>query len=209
MPGMKLYADAAGRRARQAVGDLLLLAWVWLWVELGTAVHDATLALATPGEQLEEAGSGLAGRLRDAGASVGDLPLVGDEARVPFEGAGDAADRMAAAGAAQAEAVRTLADWLGWTVGLVPVLVVAAVYLPMRWSFVRRATAGRRFMDSGKDLDLFALRALAHQPLHRLARISDDPAGAWRRQDEHVVRSLAALELRDVGLMPSRLPGDA
>jgi hypothetical protein len=203
---MKLYADAPGRQTLQLVGDLLLVLWVMLWVKLAYVVRDATLALATPGEQIEEAGTGLAGRLRDAGSSVGDIPLVGDEVRAPFEGAGSAADQIAAAGAAQVEAVQTLAFWLGLTVGAVPILVVAAVYLPMRWRFVREATAGRRFVDTGSDLDLFALRAMAHQPLHRLARISGDPAGAWRHRDEDVVRALAALELRDVGLMPSRLP---
>jgi hypothetical protein len=203
---MKLYADAPGRQTLQLVGDLLLVLWVMLWVKLAYVVRDATLALATPGEQIEEAGTGLAGRLRDAGSSVGDIPLVGDEVRAPFEGAGSAADQIAAAGAAQVEAVQTLAFWLGLTVGAVPILVVAAVYLPMRWRFVREATAGRRFVDTGSDLDLFALRAMAHQPLHRLARISGDPAGAWRQRDEDVVRALAALELRDVGLMPSRLP---
>ena len=95
---MKLYADAPGRRARQVAGDLLLLLWVWVWFRVGTAVHDATLALAVPGEQIERAGTGLAGRLRDAGASVGEIPLVGEEVRGPFDGAGDAADSIAAAG---------------------------------------------------------------------------------------------------------------
>jgi hypothetical protein len=41
---------------------------------------------------------------------------------------------------------------------------------------------------------------MARQPMHRLARISDDPAGAWRRADPAVVQALAELELRDTGL---------
>ena len=199
---MKLYADAPGRRSRQVVGDALVALWVALWVKLALVVHDATLALAAPGEQIERAGTGLAGRLRDAGASVGGIPLVGDEVRAPFVGAGDAADQIAAAGTAQVEAVQTLAFWLGLAIGAIPVLLVLAVYLPLRWRFVRAATAGRRFMDSASDLDLFALRAMTNQPLHRLARISDDPAGAWRERDPAVVRALAVLELRDVGLAP-------
>lgn len=203
---MKLYADAPGRQARQVLGDLLLVLWVALWVKLALVVRDATLALAAPGEQIESAGTGLAGKLRDAGSTVGGLPLVGDEVRGPFDGAGDAADRIAAAGAAQVEAVHTLAFWLGITVGAVPILVVLAVYLPLRWRFVREATAGQRFIDSSADLDLFALRAMSHQPLHRLTRVSSDPAGAWRRGDSDVVRALAELELRDAGLMPARLP---
>jgi hypothetical protein len=204
MRGMKLYADAPGHQARQVLGDLLLVLWIALWVRLAQVVRDATLALATPGEQIEEAGTGLAGRLRDAGGTVGDLPLVGDEARAPFDGAGDAADRIAAAGAAQVAAVETLAFWLSLAVGAIPILLVLAFYLPLRWRFIRRATAGRRFVDAGADLDLFALRAMSNQPLHRLARISDDPVRAWRDGDPDVVRALAALELRDTGLgLPS------
>ena len=199
---MKLYADAPGHRARQVVGDVLLALWVAVWVKLALVVHDATLALAAPGEQIERAGTGLAGRLRDAGSSVGGIPLVGDDVRAPFDGAGDAADQIAAAGSAQVEAVHTLAFWLGLAVAAIPILVLVAVYLPLRWKFVREATAGQRFVDSGSDVDLFALRAMANQPLHRLARISDDPVGAWRDGDPAVVRALAVLELRDVGLRP-------
>ena len=199
---MKLYADGGARRSRQVLGDLLVVLWVVGWVWLAAAVHDATTALAAPGREIEEAATNLAGGLRDAGATVGQTPLVGDDVRVPFDAAGTAADRMAAAGGAQVEAVNTLALWLGLAVGSVPVLVVLAVYLPSRWRFVREATAGRRFVDAGHDLDLFALRAMAHQPLHRLARISPDPAGAWRARDPRVVRALAVLELRDAGLAP-------
>jgi hypothetical protein len=201
---MKLYADAAPRRTRQLTGDLLLVLWVVLWVRIALVVRDATLALAAPGRQIEEAGTGLAARLRDAGATVGDVPLVGDEVRAPFDGAGSAADRIADAGAAQVEAVQTLAFWLGLAVAAIPILIVLAAYLPPRWRFVRAATAGQRFMDSTQDLHLFALRAMANQPMHRLARVSPDPVGAWRRGEADVVRSLAELELRDVGLRVPR-----
>jgi hypothetical protein len=197
---MKLYADAPVRRSLQVLGDVLLVVWVYLWVRIALVVRDATLGLAEPGQRIADGGTTLAEQLRGAGKSVGDLPLVGDEVRGPFDGAGGAAERIAAAGESQVEAVETLAFWLGVSVGAIPVLIVLAVYLPLRWRFVREATAGARFVDSTDDLDLFALRAMTRQPLHRLARISDDPAGAWRRRDPEVVRALAALELRDSGL---------
>lgn len=203
---MKFYADAPIRRTMQILGDVLLVVWVYAWVRTAVAVRDATLSLAEPGEQISAAGTGLADQLRDAGDRVGGLPLVGDEVRAPFDGAGGAADRLAAAGDAQVAAVETLAFWLSLAVWAVPVLLAVAIYLPLRWRFVREASAGRRFVDSSDDLDLFALRAMARQPLHRLARISDDPAGAWRRRDPQVVRQLAALELRDSGLTVPELP---
>ena len=85
---------------------------------------------------------------------------------------------------------------------VVPIVLVVGVWLALRLRFVRRATAAQRFLDAAADLDLFALRALAGQPMHRLARVSDDPAGGWRTQDPAVVRALALLELRDCGLRP-------
>jgi hypothetical protein len=203
---MKLYADSEGRRSLQIAGDLLLVGWVYLWVRLALVVRDATLSLAAPGEELSEAGTGLASRLREAGERVGGIPLVGDEVQAPFEGAGGAADRIAAAGEAQVAAVETLAFWLSLAVGAVPIVIALAGYLPLRWRFVRRATAGQRFVDSNDDLDLFALRAMARQPLQRLARVSDDPVGAWRAGDARVVRALAELELRDSGLRADGRP---
>ncbi len=199
---MKLYADSPTRRVRQMVGDALLLAWILLWIQIGRAVHDATMALARPGEEINEAGTGLADKLREASSVVGGTPLVGDELQSPFDGAGDAADQIAGAGTSSVEAVEQLADWLGWSVGAIPVLILLVVYVPLRWRFVRTATAGQRFVDAAEDLDLFALRALTRQPMHLLGRISDDPAGAWRRGDPDVVRALALLELKDVGLTP-------
>jgi len=203
---VKLYADAPVRRTRQLIGDLLFVAWVVVWLKLADVVHDATIALAAPGRGMETAGTGLAGSLRDAGRAVGDVPLVGDQVRSPFDGAGRAADQMAAAGASQVQAVQHLAWWLAVSVAAIPVLVLAVTYLPRRWRFIREAMAAQRFLDSSADLALFALRAMANQPVHRLARVTADPVGDWRAGDPRVVRALALLELGDVGLT---LPGSS
>lgn len=125
---------------------------------------------------------------------------MGATAAKPLDQAGRAAGELADAGRAQVSAVERLARWLGWSVALIPILGALLLHLPPRVRFVRRAAAGRTLVDSAADLDLFALRALAHQPLSRLAAISDDPAAAWRQQDPEVVRRLAALELADIGL---------
>ena len=102
--------------------------------------------------------------------------------------------------------VGQIALLLGVGTALVPIALVALLWLPRRLAFVRRAGAARRHLDAAADLDLFALRAVTGQPMHRLATVSDDPAGAWRRRDPAVVTRLAELELRDMGLrMPDRL----
>ncbi|WP_191280882.1 hypothetical protein [Nocardioides flavus (ex Wang et al. 2016)] len=199
---MKLYADAPARRTRQVLADLLVVAWLVLWVWIGTAVHDGTAELAGPARQTDSSATAMAEQLREAGGRLGGAPLVGDELALPFDRAASGADGIAAAGRDTVEAVERLALLLGLSVATIPILVALAIHLPIRWRFVREATAGARFVDAQEDLDLFALRALAHQPMRALAKVSDDPAGAWRRRDPEVVRRLAELELADVGLRP-------
>ncbi len=203
---MKLFADTPVRRTLQVVADLTFVVWLVLWVWIGLAVHDGTLELAGPGRQTDASASAMAEQLRDAGGRLGEAPLVGDELAVPFDKAAEASDGIAAAGRDTVRAVERLALLLGLSVALIPILIVSAIHLPLRWRFIREATAGAKFIDAQEDLDLFALRALANQPMRVLARVSDDPAGAWRARDPDVVRQLAALELADVGLRPPTLP---
>lgn len=201
---MKFYADTPGRRILQLVVDLLFVSWLVMWVWIGLVVHDGTMALAGPGRQTDESASAMAGQLRDAGGRLDDVPLVGDEVATPFDKAAEASDGLAAAGRSSVRAVEELALVLGLSIALIPILVVMVFYLPGRVRFVREATAGMKYIDSADDLDLFALRALANQPMRVLAQVSDDPAGDWRRRDPEIVRRLAELELKDVGLRPRR-----
>lgn len=197
---MTLYAQTPWRRSRQIIGDLVVAGWVVLWVRAGLWVHDVVGQLAAPGRTLENAGSSLAESMASAGDTVARLPLVGDDARVPFSAAGGAADSIARAGVEVQQGATQLALLLGIMIAAVPILLVVAAWLRARVRFVSRARAARRILDSAADLDLFALRALAHQPVRALAAVSDDPANAWRRGDPDVVRALASLELRSLGL---------
>ncbi len=86
-----------------------------------------------------------------------------------------------------------------------PVVIVVLFWLVARLRFARRAGAAQRFVDGAPDLDLFALRAIANQPMPRLAKVSHDPAGAWRRGDPEVVRALAVLELKECGIRPPKV----
>ena len=201
---MKLYADLPGRRTLQILADLGLVAWICLWAWVGRRVHDTTLALAEPGYQLQDAGSGFRTQMDRAGDAVKNVPLVGDQIEAPFRTAGSAGTRIEDAGTDLVNAVSDLANILGWVTALVPILVVALVWAMLRGRFVRRATAAQRFIDGAADLDLFALRAMARQPMRKLADISPDPTGAWRRGDQETIRALALLELRDSGLRPPR-----
>lgn len=206
---MRFYAQHGPRRARQVLGDLAVLAWVAAWVWAARWVHDVVARLGAPGRTLEDAGTSLRESLGSAGRSVARIPVVGDEVRAPFDAAGGAAGSIAAAGVQVQDGAERLALAVALALAAGPVLVVVVAWLRARWAFARRAGAAARLLDSAADLDLFALRALAGQPVTRLARVCDDPAGAWRRGDPDVVHALAALELRSLGLRAPAGPAAA
>jgi hypothetical protein len=201
---MKPYSDLPVRRTRQVLADLLVVAWVVLWVWVGRTVQEAVATLAGPGRDLAGAGTSFRGTMTSAGDSVDDLPLLDDRIAEPFRTAAGAGAGIESAGNAFADAVEKAAVVLGVTVALVPIAVVVLWWLVVRVRFARRAGAAQRFVDGAPDLDLFALRAMANQPMPRLAKVSHDPAGAWRRGDADVVRALATLELRDCGIKPPK-----
>lgn len=197
---MTWYSEIPARRARQIAGDLWLLAWSALWIWAALRLYDLVMNLAAPGLAVSSSATDLADRFDDAGSALGGVPLVGGALQAPFDGMGSAAIALADAGQASADAVGLLARFLAVALAVLGIASWAMVWVPIRVAFIRRATAARRFLDSTDDLDLFALRAMARQPLHLLARISDDPAGAWRRGDQAVIAELASLELRAEGL---------
>lgn len=203
------YADLPARRTRQVAGDAWLVLWTALWVWAGFRVHDLVMNLAAPGLAIAEGATELAGSIASAGESVGGVPIIGEQLSAPFTGMSDAALAIADAGQSTADAVSLLARFLGIALAVLGTASFAMLWVPIRIAFIRRATAARRFVDTSEDLDLFALRAMARQPLHVLARISDDPAGAWRRGDSGVIAALAALELHAEGLRPPAAPAPA
>ena len=199
---MKLYADTPGRRTRQLVGDGLVLLWVATWVWAARQVHDTVAQLTAPAHSLAAAGDSVHGALTGAGDQAARIPVVGEDFASWLERAAGSGTSLRAAGTSMASTVEAVALWLALVTALVPIVIVAGIWLWVRVRFVRSATTAQRFIDSSDDLDLFALRALANQPLTALARISDDPAGAWRRGEPEVIRALATLELHDEGLRP-------
>lgn len=197
---MKIYADRFPTAVRQLLTDLLVVAWVYLWIRVAMWLYDLVQKLAVPGQKLENAGGGLADNLADAGGKVGRVPVVGDELTQPFERAAAAARSVAEAGRDQQELIGDLALALSLLALAVPLGLVLFGWLPLRLRWMRRAGAAARLRSAPGGRDLLALRALARQPLSRLTRIDADVAQAWRRGDERAVAALAELELRGLGL---------
>lgn len=196
----KLFAEVPRFRNRQLLQDLGLLAWSYLWIRVGMHVYGLVLRLAEPGETVERAGVGLSGTLADISSKVGEIPVVGDSLRAPFATAGEAGAALQRAGLAQQEVVHDLAQWLGVLLAVIPISYVAYRYLPDRWRWIREASAASALQIDTEDLHLFALRAIARQPLYELQRVSPDPAAALAKGD---YEPLAALELASLGLKPS------
>lgn len=194
---MSWYAETPALRTRQLLVDLLLVAWVLVWVRLGQAVHEAVGRLAAPGRELEKAGGSLSDGLSDAADRADDVPRVGDELSAPLDAAAGAGEAVARAGAAQQEAVQVLALVLALLLAGVPIAWALQRWLPRRLAFARNHRAATRLRD---DVELWALRAALHRPLRELARLGPDPVGRWRRGEPGAAEALARLERRAHGL---------
>ena len=199
---MTWYSEIPARRTRQLLGDAWLVLWSALWIWIALRLYDLVMNLAAPGLAVADSATDMSDRFASAGEALGGVPLIGEALQSPFDGMSSASVTIAEAGQASADAVGLLARFLAIALAVLGIASWAMLWVPIRVAFIRRATAARRFLDSTDDLDLFALRAMARQPLHLLARISDDPAGAWRRGDQAVIAELASLELRSEGLAP-------
>jgi hypothetical protein len=194
---VKLYAETAGLRTRQLLGDLAVVAWTAAWVWAGLTLYRLVEKLAVPGDRLERAGSGFAGDVAEIQQKVGRLPVVGGDLQGPFGRLAGVGQTLADAGATQQQVVHQLALWLGVLVAAVPVAALLVAWLPRRVGWMREAGAASRLRLAGADLELFAFRAVANRPLRELRRVTPDPAEALRSGD---YEALADLELRSLGL---------
>lgn len=196
------YAQRRGRMLRQLAVDAFMIGWVVLWWFLGRATQRTVDAIATPARTSGNAARQLADQIRQGADQTGQIPGIGGELRKPFDAVAGSLQGVISAADEQVASIERAGLLLGWLVFLIPVLILVVIWLPARVRFFLRARAAQRFLDSDADLDLFALRAMVVQPMHVIAKISDDPVAAWRRGDRGVIDALAAVELRRSGLNP-------
>jgi hypothetical protein len=203
---MRIYAERPGRAALQLLADLLGVGWLALCVFVARTAHDLLLRLQEPARALAGAGESVRSAFDDASRTASGVPFVGDDlARALGTGTG-AGESLATAGREQMEAIATFALGTGIAIVVLGALPVLLVWLPLRVRYARIARSA--VTARAVDTDLLALRAIARRPVRRLLKVSPDPAAAWRRDDREVVRNLAALELRSLGLRAPRTPPD-
>ncbi|UDM34888.1 hypothetical protein [Mycobacterium ulcerans] len=194
------YSTRPLRLAIQLFSDITVVVWTTLWVFVGIAVHRANSAIAEAGHQIDTGSQGVAGNLASAGHGAQHIPLVGDAVSKPIAAAADAALGIAEAGHNLDSTASWLAIVLAFAVAATPILAVAMPWLFLRLRFFRRKWTVTALAATAAGQQLLALRALTNRPAAKLAAVSADPVGGWRREDPAIIRGLAALELRAAGV---------
>lgn len=194
---MKLYAERPARAFVQVAGDLLLLAWVSLWVWLGLQLQRGIDALQRPAQRVAEASRGVADSLAGTSDQVRSLQLVGDVLARPFDAIVAGARELTTAGTSTQQGIARLADLSVWVTALFPVLFALTLWLALRGRWMRRATAAARLRDHGTGTGLLAAQALTSVRLDQIAdfHIADNPLA-----DEPSRLRLANFALRQLGL---------
>jgi len=194
------YSTRPVRLLAQLFSDFVIVVWTTVWVMVGLAVYDAIATIVEAGRQVESGTNGIAGSLASAGHSAQRIPLVGDAVSKPLTSAGEAASDVAGA----VHNLDTTASWLAVLLAIavvaVPILVAVLPWLFLRLRFFRRKLVVTGLAATAAGQQLLALRALTNRSPRKLAALSDDPVGGWRREDPVAIRALAALELRSAGI---------
>jgi len=202
---MRIYARPGALLAKQIIADCGLIAMGVLLLFFWHLIHDALVVFAMPAQSIADTTGGLSSRLSSAADNVGGVVAIGEQLRAPFDylatGLGDISTN--------ALLIVGLVDAAAVVVATVACAVPLAIYLwkwlPFRIGFAHRTWSARGLLPAEHAPELFALRALAGLPLGELAKVSNDPMGAWLRGDQRVIRSLADMALRRDGLrLPTR-----
>ena len=191
-----LYAQTGRVRTFQIVSDCVLVGWCLIWALIGRTVFSLVNTLRGPAEDLNRAASGLSEKV----ASInGSLPSF---LQGPLGSVGGNADSLGDAATKQGDSVTHVASILGWSTALVPIIlaVLLALFFRGRWFLrVRNAT---KYKYNQNFEELLARRAVMHQPLAALAKVSQDPLADLERGH---YEALAKLELADLGINPQSL----
>ena len=203
---MRPYAERPVRFLLQLIADVAVVVWIFLCVQVATTARDVVLQLQAPANTLTGAGDGIRGVFDNAARTALQVPFVGQDLANALGAGTGAGESIAAAGQQLAQTVAGIAGGLAVGIVVFGVFPVLLVWLPLRLRYALSAGSAARVR--GTDTDLLALRAITRRPVRNLLRVSPDPAAAWRRDDREVVRALAELELRALGMRAPRTAPD-
>jgi hypothetical protein len=187
---------------RRKVLDVLLVAWVVIWIVLGITVARAVHRLADITDAERQAGIATQ-QAGDLLGSLADVPLVGGQIRDGAAQVKQSGRDVVASAERAKERTRRTGTILGVVIAIVPSAPLLLLYLPGRLAFERdrrRISATLRGDPAAAD-ELLATRAIAHLPYGRLLKITGDPLEDLRA-GRHT--ALADAELARLGLSAPR-----
>jgi hypothetical protein len=201
---MALYAKPSWRLVGQVVADLMAVGVAVGSYLAGRATYTAIWDLTNPLSATASSLSSLQARLSDAADKAGQIPAVGESLRAPLSDMAGQLANVITQISDQVVLIQRVAGIVGLAVLLVPIGIWLLLWLPARVRFARESGAAKRMLAAGVGLDLFALRGLAHLPLHALATVATDPVAAWRAGDAEVIAALGRRELGRLGVIPPK-----
>lgn len=211
---MMVWSERRGPRLREMTADAATIAWVGLWVLLGTRLYVGLAELAGAGRLIRDGGLGLRSTGGEVAGAVEGVPLVGENAAARIRDAfGAAADPVIAFGLDIERLLLIIAGLLGLMVVLVAVVPWLNRYVPWRLARVERLNAAARVirrvpaagsqrLGSHELNRLLASRALHRLEYAKLLEFTPDPFGDWAagRLDGLVQAELESAGLRVASL---------
>jgi hypothetical protein len=206
----RLYPEPPAQRRSTVLRDVLVVALIVFFAWCGWRGYQAVDGLSSIAQGVTNAGTSVESGFSSVGSAVGNVPIVGDALANAFGSVSDATGgNVTSLGRQGEEAVHTLARVMGFTVFLLPTLVLLVAVVPRRVRQVRRLSAAAAVAHDTADPEhrrLLAMRAAFSLPYSTLLEYTPDPLGdlAAGRHD-----ALVRAALEDAGLSSTRRPAPA
>ena len=203
---IKIWSELPRARSREILADVATLIWVVFWGRIVWLLYELIAGFAGAGRTINEGGTNLTQAGLDLGASLRDLPLVGEAV------SGLVTDALAGAGQPLSDFgneletfILIVAAVLALLLALITLVPWLSRYFPWRWGRIQVVRAAHRAIRRSPDVSdpqieqILAMRAVTRLDYPTLLEFSPDPLGDWAsgRHDR-----LARAELASVGLNP-------
>jgi hypothetical protein len=132
--------------------DILVIAWVALWIVLGVSVASDVRDLTSVSDTIVVAAATV-DRTADALTPLAKLPFIGGRIQDAKAQIHQAAEEARANAVTSRQSIQDLARLLGWAVALAPTVPILVLYAVLRFLDVRRRRWARR-RPTALDQDL-------------------------------------------------------
>ncbi len=151
---MRWYSDYSDQRARQIAADVFAGLVAVAAIAAGIVIGGLIAGLGEIGRLAVDAGGGFRNAMQDAESALAGIPLLGEHVAAPFAAAGGAGTSMVEAGESFQQVVIAVAVLAGLAVALVPLAIIALVWLVPRLRGADRRARLRSIVGADGALDL-------------------------------------------------------